>query len=85
MRAISYTKIRATLAKTMEEVCQDHNPIMITRSTKEPVVIMSLEDYESMVETGYLLQSPANAERLGTAVDEIEALIAKRKKKKSRP
>ena len=57
MQAISYTSARANLAKTMKKVCEDHNPIIITRKNNEAVVMISLEDYESLDETAYILQS----------------------------
>jgi len=64
MDAISYTAVRANLSKTMEQVCNDHAPIIITRKRESPVVMLSLEDYQAMEETTYLLRSPANARDL---------------------
>jgi antitoxin YefM len=43
MKAITYTAARRNLAKTMEEVCKDHAPVIITRKKTDSVVIMSLE------------------------------------------
>ena len=60
MDTISYTAVRANLSKTMEQVCNDHAPIIITRKRESPVVMLSLEDYQAMEETSYLLRSPAN-------------------------
>jgi antitoxin YefM len=82
MLTISYTSARSSLAKTMEHVCEDHAPVVITRAKSEPVVMISLSDFESMQETYYLMKSAANAARLNESIDEIEAMIAKRKKKK---
>ncbi len=73
MDAISYTAARANLAKTMAKVCDDHSPVIITRKSESPVVMMSLEDYESMQETTYLLRSPANARVLLESIAELEA------------
>lgn len=73
MDAISYTAARANLAKTMEKVCNDHAPVIITRKSNTPVVMMSLEDYEAMEETTYLLRSPANARNLLESIAELEA------------
>ncbi len=73
MDAISYTTARANLAKTMAKVCDDHSPVIITRKSESPVVMMSLEDYESMQETTYLLRSPANARVLLESIAELEA------------
>jgi len=73
MDAISYTSARANLASTMEKVYMDHAPIIITRKSESPVVMMSLEDYQAMEETNYLLRSPANARQLFESIAELEA------------
>lgn len=72
MDAISYTAARANLAKTMDQVCEDHAPVIITRSRSESVVMISLADYESLQETAYLLRAPKNARRLLESVAELE-------------
>jgi antitoxin YefM len=68
MNALTYTDVRSNFASVMEQVCDDHEPVIITRSNKRPVVMMSLEDYESIEETLYLLRSPKNAQRLRNAI-----------------
>ncbi|MCG8642496.1 MAG: YoeB-YefM toxin-antitoxin system antitoxin YefM [Desulfobacterales bacterium] len=73
MRAISYTTARNNLASTMKQVCEDHDPIIVTRKNNESVIIMSLEDYESLNETAYLMQSPKNAKRLIDSIEELKA------------
>ncbi len=73
MDTITYTSARGNLAKTMEKVCDDHSPVVITRKTAKPVVMMSLEDFEALEETAYLLRSPKNARRLLESVAELEA------------
>lgn len=80
MNTISYTAARNHLAQTMDEVCMDHAPIIITRGKSQPVVMMSLKDYQSIEETNYLLRNPNNAARLRDAVNEIEGMIKRRKK-----
>ena len=72
MDSITYTKAREQLAKTMDRVCDRHEPVIITRSGEESVVMVSLEDYKSLEETAYLLRSPKNAKRLIEAIAELE-------------
>ncbi|PXX98654.1 type II toxin-antitoxin system Phd/YefM family antitoxin [Halomonas sp. LBP4] len=72
MEAISYTAARSHLAKTMQQVCDDHAPITITRSKAPSVVMISLEDYEALQETAYLLRSPKNARRLLESIAQLE-------------
>lgn len=71
MDAITYSAARANLASTMDRVCQDHEPLIITRSGQQSVVMLSLDDYKSLEETAYLLRSPENARRLLTATDAL--------------
>ena len=73
MDAISYSSARANLAKTMDRVCQDHEPLIITRNGEQSVVMLSLEDFQSLEETAYLLPSPANARRLLSAAAQLSA------------
>ena len=69
MEAISYTKARSQLCGVMQRVCDDHDPIIVTRQKSPSVVIMSLEDYNALAETAYLLQSPKNAARLHQSIE----------------
>lgn len=73
MDALTYSQARSNLARAMDKVCDDHSPIIITRKNQRSVVMISLEDYESLEETAYLLRSPRNAKRLLEAVAELEA------------
>jgi antitoxin YefM len=68
MDTITYSAARASLASTMDKVCQDHEPLIITRGGQQSVVMLSLEDFKSLEETAYLLRSPENAKRLLSAV-----------------
>ncbi|GGY00650.1 hypothetical protein GCM10007160_30450 [Litchfieldella qijiaojingensis] len=54
------------------QVCDDHVPIIITRSKAPSVVMISLEDYEALQETAYLLRSPKNARRLLESITQLE-------------
>ena len=73
MNAISYTAARENLASTMDKVCEDHAPIIITRNRDQAVVMMSLQDYEALEETAYLLKSPKNAKRIMSAIAQLDA------------
>jgi antitoxin YefM len=72
MDAITYTAARENLAMTMDRVCANHAPVIITRDRDQAVVMLSLEDYKSLEETAYLLRSPANAKRLIEAIHGLE-------------
>lgn len=73
MDAITYSTARANLANTMDRVCEDHEPIIITRNGQQAVVMMSLDDYKALEETAYLLRSPKNAQRLLESIAALEA------------
>ncbi|MBW4619158.1 MAG: type II toxin-antitoxin system prevent-host-death family antitoxin [Cyanosarcina radialis HA8281-LM2] len=73
MDAITYTQARKNFTSVMNQVCDDHAPIIITRQSERPVVMMSLEDYNAIQETLYLLKSPKNAQRLYRALEELKA------------
>jgi antitoxin YefM len=68
MDTITYSTARASLARTMDKVCEDHEPMIITRSGQQSVVMLSLADFKSLEETAYLLRSPQNAQRLLAAI-----------------
>jgi len=72
MDAITYSTARAKLADTMDRVCDDHEPIIITRNGQQAVVMMSLDDFKSLEETAYLLRSPKNARRLLESIAALE-------------
>jgi len=73
MNSMTYTEARETLAATIRRVCRDHVPVMITRKREDSVVMMALEDYDSLTESAYLLRSPKNARRLLDAIRELES------------
>jgi antitoxin YefM len=73
MDAITYTKARATLAQTIDSVCENHEPVIITKKNDRSVVMLSLEDFQALEETSYLLRNPKNARRLLDSVNELDA------------
>jgi antitoxin YefM len=80
MKVITYTEARQNLSETIERVCEDHAPITITKRREKAVVIMSLDDYESLLETSYLLKGPRNARRLFESIKELEEGKGKERK-----
>ena len=73
MQAITYSEARYALKNVMDEACNNHEPILITRRKGENVVLLSLEDYESIMESDYLLSTPANAARLMQSLEEARS------------
>lgn len=73
MKTMSYTESRARYAEVLDSVIDDREEIVITRAGHEPVVIVSLADFESLRETAYLMRSSANARRLLDAMERLES------------
>ena len=73
MNAVTYTAARENLAATMDKVCEDREPMIITRNRDQAVVMLALEEYKALEETAYLMRSPNNARRLLAAMRNLEA------------
>ena len=73
MTVLTYTQVRQRLASVMDLVCDSGAPVIVTRQNARPVVMLSLEEYESMAETLHLLRSPRNADRLLRSIAAAEA------------
>ncbi|WP_176511732.1 type II toxin-antitoxin system Phd/YefM family antitoxin [Pseudomonas faucium] len=73
MHVLTFSQARADLKQTMDDVCRDHEPAIITRQRGEPVVLISLEDYNGMQETLYLLGSSTNAKRLRASIEQLRS------------
>jgi antitoxin YefM len=73
MKTMSYTESRAHYAEVLDSVVNDREEVVITRAGHEPVVMMSLAEFESLRETAYLMRSPVNARRLLDAMERLEA------------
>jgi len=80
MKTSTFSQTRQHFADTIDAVVSDHNPVLITRQNKEAVVMISLEDYKSMEETAYLMQSLNNVERINNAIEQLEAGLGLNKK-----
>lgn len=73
MRTLTYSQSRARYAETLSAVVDDREEVVITRAGHDPVVMVSLDDYEWLKETAYLLRSPANAGRVLVAIARLES------------
>ena len=73
MQVISYSEARARLKELMDRVVQDMTQIVITRQKADPVVMVSLEDWNAIEATMHLLSSPKNAERLHASIRQLDA------------
>jgi len=73
MDAMTYSSARANLASVMNRVCEDHEPLIITRNGDQSVVMLSLDDYKALEETAYLLRTPSNARRLLASIAQLNA------------
>lgn len=73
MNAFTFSYVRQHLASIMQTVNDDHAPVIVTHQTAKPIVIMSLDDYQSLEETAYLLRNSTGAQRLLESVEELRA------------
>ncbi|QKY12001.1 type II toxin-antitoxin system Phd/YefM family antitoxin [Janthinobacterium lividum] len=73
MNILTFSEARAGLKAVMDDVCTDHSPTVITRQSGEPVVMLSLADFNSIEETLYLLGSKKNANRLLESIEQLKA------------
>ncbi len=70
MRVISFTEARNSLKSVLDQVVNDADCTVITRRDSEDAVVMSLDYFNSLMETVYLLKSPANAEHLQNSIEQ---------------
>lgn len=73
MRTISFSESRANYARTLDSVIDDREEVIVTRSGKESVVIVSLDEYRSLQESAFLLRNPQNAARILRSIERLEA------------
>ena len=68
MDTLSYSELRANLKDAIDRAVNDHEPIVVKRARGGDAVLVSREDFDSLMETAYLLRSPANAKQLRVAM-----------------
>jgi antitoxin YefM len=72
MRVVSFTEARNGLKTVLDNVVDDADTTVITRRDAEDAVVMSLDYYNSLMETVYLLKSPANAAHLSKSISQYK-------------
>lgn len=73
MRIVSYSEARNSLKSVLDSVVNDADTTVITRRDAEDAVVMSLDYYNSLMETVHLLRSPANAEHLHRSIEQYKS------------
>ena len=73
MEAITYTDLRQNLNVYMDKVIQNRDPLIITRKNNLNVILISVDEYNSLIETNYLLSNEANAEHLRKSIAQHKA------------
>ena len=68
MNAVTYSDLRQNLKTYMDKVIQDNAPLIITRKNKKNVILISIDEYNSLIETNYLLSNEANVEHLKKSI-----------------
>ena len=69
MDAITYSDLRRNLKAYMDKVYNDYEPLIISRKNSENVVLLSVHEYNSLIETDYLLKNEANAAHLKKSIE----------------
>ena len=72
MRTANYTELRKNLSAYLDAVIDDYETVVITRDGNDAVVMISLEEYNAIKETAYLLQSPAMIKAIRKGVEDSE-------------
>ena len=79
VNTMTYSAFKSNIENALNAVLDSHQPVIVKKNRRSSVVVVSLDEYKSLVETRYLLSTHANAARLTTGIEEVEALIAQGK------
>lgn len=80
MNNMTYSAFRSHLSQALDQVNDDHRPLLVTRQSGKAAVVISLEDFKSYEETAYLMSSIKNATRLNESIEELEGKRGKTKR-----
>ena len=73
MEVLNYTEFRRNLAHNLDKVNDDAETVIVSRTKGKNVVVMALEEYNSLMETLHIVKSEANRKRLQDAIDEMNS------------
>jgi len=76
MQTIAMETFRTTLDATVQNIFATHEPVIVKKNKPSSFVVLPLEDYRSLMETRYLMDSSVNADRIRQGIEEVEAMIA---------
>ena len=79
MKIVSFTDARNNLKTVLDEVINDADYTVISRRDADDAVVVSLDYFNSLIETVYLLKSPANAKHLAESIEQHKAGKAQQK------
>ena len=73
MKVIKYSEFRKHLAENLNAVSNDREIVIVSRTKGKNVVVMNLDEYNSVQETLHLVSTAANRDRLSEAIAEMQA------------
>ena len=73
MRVVNFTEMRRNLKSVLDQVAMDADYTIISRRDAENAVVMSLEQFNGLMETVHLLKNPANARHLEKSIQEYHS------------
>jgi len=79
MEITTYSNFRQNLKRYLDSILASRDPLFVTRSKGDDIVVLAKTDYESMQETIHLLSSPRNAQRIAEALEEYNKGKGERK------
>ena len=73
MRVVNFTEARSHLKRVLDQVASDADYTIISRRDAEDAVVMSIDQFNGLIETVHLLKSPANAKHLANSIEQYRS------------